>query len=158
MDGLTEDQKKFVKDVLKEDSGLVVTDKGNSLKVKNKPIDRKTPFYKKPISWAIAVMALAIMLCVIFIAFLVRAKLYLGDSINYLASRGMSALDQQVAAQNGYAWLPQFLSFYNHRWIIVAIVVTVAIIISSAIVIISDSRKKKRKKNEDSEKEASDKL
>lgn len=152
--GFSEEERKFVEETLSSHRNLEVKTDSESNKtkvVKVKP--PKTPAYKNPYRWFIALASLPVLLVGGFFVLLMRAEHYLGGSetLDYLVKNNRGETGEMIAevAENaGQSWLPNFLIVYEYRMPIVIAVVSVFLVILLSFVLIDNYRHSRKEESE----------
>lgn len=155
---LNDDEKDFLDNILSQRKDLqseenrdsnIIAKKVNKKELKKKKKRDKVPGYKNPAHWIGAFLLLPVILSSVFFIGILRIESFFGkETLNWLAEQKVDDNMRAIAEQAGMGWLPDFLVFYEYRWIIIMILFTVCFAIA-IIIMVSDAKRHKNGKEND---------
>lgn len=159
---IDESEREFIEMSLAGRAGVEVHETDTSLSVVTKPKKKKKPLKaakQRLLTYVIAsVFTLPFLLSGIFFVALYRVQSFLGgaETLDWLSKQEITPEIEDIVANAGFDWLPEFLAIYANRGIIIASIFTVCFLIVAALVLYDVNRSKKYDEDEDLEKSKDD--
>lgn len=143
---LTEDEKAFLESKLarRYDVEIQDDDDGYTITKREPVIEKRRNIFKSMYLWIGVVMTIPVMLLALLAATVNRVAAMFGGTevLDSLHEEGLPDGTEELLAQLGIDWFPQFLELYSNRWFIAAGIVTVFLVIAGIMLMIELLRKK----------------